>query len=130
MAGRPARKLSVYCAVSRSGRAICEKSGRGSPTVIMIATPITAEAPSRFSKIMREHREQASPHRVTERPAAASPAKSAERSNHPTAGANLRDRWKGHCNENRYLEPQHTRPDGLALGRSGNLRWPTGMPRL
>src|SRR6266478_411670 len=67
MAGRPVRKLSVCCAVSQSGRTICERSVRGSPTAIMIATPITAKAPSWFSKIMREHHEQPSPYRVTGR---------------------------------------------------------------
>jgi hypothetical protein len=54
MAGRPVRNLSVCCAASQSGRAICAKSGRSSPTAIIIATPITAKAPSCLSKIMRE----------------------------------------------------------------------------
>jgi hypothetical protein len=43
-AGRPASNLSVCCAVSQSGRAICENSGRGSHTAIIIATPITAKS--------------------------------------------------------------------------------------
>jgi hypothetical protein len=57
MAGRPARNLSVCCAVSQSEQAICEKSGRGSLTAIIIATLITAKRPSWLSKIMREHHE-------------------------------------------------------------------------
>src|ERR1700674_935853 len=58
MAGRPARNLSVRCAVSRSGRAICERSRRGSPTVMINATPNIARAPCWLSNIMREHHEQ------------------------------------------------------------------------
>src|SRR5260370_18841867 len=67
MAGYPVANVSVRCAVSRSGRAICERSGRSSPIAIKIATPITAKASSWFLEIMRWHRKQPSPYRMTER---------------------------------------------------------------
>jgi hypothetical protein len=57
MAGRPVRNPSVWGAISRSERAICEKSGRTSSTAITIATQITAKAPSCFSKVSQEHHE-------------------------------------------------------------------------
>ena len=61
MAGRPVLKLSVCFAVSQSARAICEKSGRGSHTAIMNATPFTAKAPLCFLPIGRAHHERTSP---------------------------------------------------------------------
>src|ERR1700736_5229382 len=67
MAGCPAGNLYVRCAVSRSVRAICERSQRGSLTAILIATPITAKAQSWPLKIMRVHHPGASPFRGTER---------------------------------------------------------------
>src|SRR6516162_5720202 len=53
MAGRPARNLSVRCAVSQSGRATCENLRLGSPTAITSATPVTASFASQRSKSMR-----------------------------------------------------------------------------
>ena len=55
MAGRPASNHFVCDAVSRSGRAICERSGRGSATAILSATPVTAKRLSWLSKFMRQH---------------------------------------------------------------------------
>src|SRR5215510_13277712 len=53
MVGHPACRLSVRCAVSRSGRAICENLQRGSPTAITDATSVTAKLPPPRSKSMR-----------------------------------------------------------------------------
>jgi hypothetical protein len=69
MAERPAGNPSVRCAASRSRKIICERSRRGSPTAIMIATPIIVKAQSRPSKIMRQRHTQRSPDRGTERSA-------------------------------------------------------------
>ncbi len=46
----PTGNPSVRCAISRSEQATCGKSGRTSPTVITIATRITARPLSCFSK--------------------------------------------------------------------------------
>src|SRR5258707_10746555 len=65
MAGLPVRKLAACCAASRSARAICEKSRRNSPTAIIIATLITAKAPSWHLKITREHLDRQEPTSAT-----------------------------------------------------------------
>src|SRR5262249_8810256 len=67
MVGHPACRLSVRCAVSRSGRAICENLQRGSPTAIIGATSVTAKLPPPRSKSMRGRHDN---HRRFEVPAA------------------------------------------------------------
>src|SRR5438105_14207902 len=67
MVGHPACRLSVRCAVSRSGRAICENLQRGSPTAITGATSVTAKLPPPRSKSMRGRHDN---HRRFEVPAA------------------------------------------------------------
>src|SRR5215813_8405075 len=64
MAGHPARDLSVRCAVSQSGRAICENLQRGSPTAITSATPVTARLPPQRSKSMRGRHDNHQPFEV------------------------------------------------------------------
>jgi DNA-binding response OmpR family regulator len=58
MAGRRAQGPFACAATSRSKQATCENSGRTSPTAITIATPITAEARSCFSKNGQRHHER------------------------------------------------------------------------
>src|SRR5262245_28104054 len=53
MGGHLAGRLCVRCAVSRSGRAICENLQHGSPTAITGATSVTAKLPPPRSKSMR-----------------------------------------------------------------------------
>jgi hypothetical protein len=65
----------------------------------MIATPITAEAPSRFSKIMREHHDQPSPYRATGR-SASHPRKLPNDRPIRSSKKNLRDRQERHCHNN------------------------------
>src|SRR5262245_13728402 len=67
MVGHPACRLSVRCAVSRSGRAICETLQLGSPTAIKGATSVTAKLPPPRSKSMRGRHDN---HRRFEVPAA------------------------------------------------------------
>src|SRR5215831_315701 len=67
MVGHPACRLSVRCAVSRSGSAICENLQRGSPTAITGATSVTAKLPPPRSKSMRGRHDN---HRRFEVPAA------------------------------------------------------------
>jgi DNA-binding winged helix-turn-helix (wHTH) protein len=57
MAERLVHNPSVWGAIGQSERAICERSGRTSSTAITIATQITAEAPSCFSKVGQGHHE-------------------------------------------------------------------------
>jgi hypothetical protein len=58
MAGHQGRNLSVRCAVSRSERATCERSQRGTPTAANSATSITVMLPSWLSRIMRGHHDK------------------------------------------------------------------------
>jgi hypothetical protein len=66
----------------------------------MIATPITAEAPSRFSKITREHHDQASPYQATGRSASHPRKLLNDRPIRPSK-KNLRGRQERHRHDNR-----------------------------
>jgi hypothetical protein len=66
----------------------------------MIATPITAEAPSRFSKIMRELHDQPSPYRATGRSASHPRKLLNDRPIRPSK-KNLRGRQERHFHDDR-----------------------------